>query len=553
MRTAAVWVPDWPVAAGLAVADIPAHLPAAILRGNRIQVANASARCAGVRGGMRKRTAQGMCPQLVCLRHDEHRDAAQFEPVARVIEQVVAGLEVMRPGLVLLPAQGAARYHGGEVALAAQLVEACASVGFESQVGVADSMFAAILAAREQTILAPNQSLEFISQRPTSDLLVALTDRAKLRELQTAVELWQRLGIHTLGDLLALPSQSLTHRFGHLGIWARQLATGADVRPPALHRPETELQATFEFDPPADRMESAALAAGQLAEELSALLAKQGLACGLLRVTAVTEHGESARVWRGDDAAVGGLSAEQMALRVRWQLEGWLSGSSRIGASIADPAPILRLSLTASDAVPAAQPQFFGSSTQAVDNAARRAVERVQAIIGQDGIKSAAVQGGRTPAERIRLCAAGEQVIPERTPNQPWPSALPDPAPTYIYSQPAPARLLSHSGASIVVNPRLPALSEPPTILTLPALANEPSTHESLANEALAGETAGKVRVCEVLAWAGPWLVPARWWEGQQQDAAYLQVVTQHQSSQVGSAWLLESTGDQWAVVGAYC
>jgi len=577
MRTAAVWVPDWPVVGALAAADTPAHLPAAILRGNRVQVANATARKAGIYRGMRKRSAQGLCPQLLLYRHDDARDAVQFEPVAQALEQVVAGLEVMRPGLALLPAGGAARYYGSEAALAALLVEACASAGFESQVGIADSMFAAVVAAREQVILAPGAAPGFLHERLTAELLGAVTDPAKAREVQGVIELWQRLGVHTLGDLVALPSQALTNRFGELGIWARQLASGADVRPAALRRPETELFATTDFDPPADRVEAAAFAAQSLAAELSAKLAERGLACGHLRVTAVTEQGEATRLWRGDDAAVGGMTAAQMARRVCWQLEGWLSarqpGGSRRQGRAADsdmpgdfggdvseaPAPVIRLTLSAEDVVPAAQPQLWGSATATMDNAARRALERVQGILGQDGVQAAVIQGGRTPAERIQLAAFGEAWPDTKPLNQPWPDSLPDPAPTHIYSQPIGAALVGAAGATVIVEPRLPALSEPPVALVVPAAAPHSISQD-------------------VVAWAGPWLLPTRWWEsppslGGGGDAAgdllpgdsrgggpdaYLQVVTAS-----GSAWLLKKQPDlsgsvsssfpaPWAIVGEY-
>ncbi|MCR6703259.1 MAG: hypothetical protein NVV66_00675 [Cellulomonas sp.] len=148
-RTTVLWVPDWPVVAAVAALEVPAHLPAAVLAGQRVSAVNALARLEGVRRGMRRRQAQGCCPELELLPADDARDVRMFEPVAMAAETVVAGLEVVRPGLLLLPAGGASRYHGSEDALAERLVEAVAQgTGHECAVGTADGLLAAVVAAR---------------------------------------------------------------------------------------------------------------------------------------------------------------------------------------------------------------------------------------------------------------------------------------------------------------------------------------------------------------------------------------------------------------------
>ena len=74
---------------------------------------------------------------------------------ARLLEQVIAvvtafcpKVEVVEPGVCAFGARGPARYFGGETALAARIIAAVADLGVESRVGVADGLFAALLAAR---------------------------------------------------------------------------------------------------------------------------------------------------------------------------------------------------------------------------------------------------------------------------------------------------------------------------------------------------------------------------------------------------------------------
>ncbi|MBL0888096.1 Y-family DNA polymerase, partial [Myceligenerans indicum] len=221
-RTAALWAPDWPVVAAMAAADTPAHAPAAVLGGSqRIVAASAPARAAGVGRGMRRRTAQQYCPELVVLPADDARDAALFEPVAVAAETVVAGVEVARPGLLLLGSDGAARYHGSEQDLARELVEAVAAgTGHECQVGVADGFLAAVLAARDETVVPPDGSPAWLAPRPVADLRHARPDDPDLSGL---LDLWHRLGLRTLGDVAHLPAGSVRARFGVLGTWARSL------------------------------------------------------------------------------------------------------------------------------------------------------------------------------------------------------------------------------------------------------------------------------------------------------------------------------------------
>src|SRR4029453_13981595 len=114
-RMVVVWWPDWPVAAAGAAPDSLT----AVVHANRVVACSAAARAEGARPGLRRREAQSRCPELELLAHDPARDARAFEPVLAAIEQLTPWVEVLQPGECAFPARGAARYHGGEPALAA--------------------------------------------------------------------------------------------------------------------------------------------------------------------------------------------------------------------------------------------------------------------------------------------------------------------------------------------------------------------------------------------------------------------------------------------------
>src|SRR3954468_4429146 len=195
VRTLMVWCPDWPVIAAEIVDGVVAAEPVVVLSGNRVLACSEAARIDGVRRGLRRREAQSRCPQLTIVEHDPGRDARAFEPVVAAVEEVAVGVEVIRPGACALAARGPARYFGGEEAAAERIVEHVAQVcAVESQVGIADGVFAAGLAARSGQIVGSGRTREFLSEVPVEAL-----DRPELTGLL------RRLGIKTLGDFAALP------------------------------------------------------------------------------------------------------------------------------------------------------------------------------------------------------------------------------------------------------------------------------------------------------------------------------------------------------------
>ncbi len=245
---------------------------------------------------------------------DAEPDARAFEPVVAVVEGFCPRVEVLRPGTCAVGARGPARYFGGEEALARKIIEAVAGHGFACQVGVADGLFAAQLAARaarqaRPVVVAPGGTPAFLAPRPVSSL-----------GNQELGDLLPRLGLRTLGEFAALPAAEAANRFGAQGEIAHRLARGLDPRPLAPRPPSADLSVSVEFDPPSGQSEPVVFAAKALAERMHAGLAARGLACVRVQAQVVCEDGsEITRLWRHD----GLLSALAVAERVRWQLAGW--------------------------------------------------------------------------------------------------------------------------------------------------------------------------------------------------------------------------------------
>jgi len=598
-RTLLVRCPDWSVVAAEIVDGVDASGPVVVLRENRVVACSEAARLDGVRQGLRRREAQSRCPRLVVVEHDPGRDARAFEPVVAAVEEVAVGVEVIRPGSCALAARGPARYFGGEEAAAERIVEQIAEAcAVESQVGIADGVFAAGLAARDGRVVAPGRTAAFLAGMP-----IAALERPEL------VDLLKRLGIKTLGDFARLPAGDVLSRFGFDGALAYRLASGRDHRPLAVRRPPPDLEVADTYDEPLERVDVAAFAGKALAERLHERLAAHGLACTRLGIEAVTADGQELhRVWRHD----GTLTSAAIAERVRWQLDGWLTGARR-GAPARPTAGLVRLRLVPDGVIVhlGLQPGLWGDAG-ADRERAHRAFSRVQGLLGPEALVTPVLGGGRSADDQVRLVPWGDEREPTR-PAAPHADPIPDiiTTPILTHSE-APALDLSpveegpvgdgvislasrraaraqqkdhqeerqedrpQAGFTVVAVPAVrrkgrrsaapPAALPPwPGRIPKPAPAvvppqsppavvlDETGTPVGVsARLELTGEPAALIvergRPIPISGWAGPWPIDERWWAaGEGRRRARFQVQLED-----GRALLLSLESGHWAVEAIY-
>ena len=406
---------------------------------------------------MQRREAEGTLPDVVTLVADPGAEAAAFEPVAQAVEEFVPKVEMVRPGLLLVPVAGAVRYYGGERPLAEQVAQALAGVAPGAKLGLAEGPFAARWAAA-----AADGSPNIITDDAAflASLDVAALDQDDL----AAVFRW--LGIATLGELARLPRAAVVSRFGPPGLEAHRVASGEDRRLDPRALPE-ERMVEERFEEPLTNLEHAAFVAKSLAGRLIERLAPAGVAPHRVEVEAESATGVvRSRTWRNANP----FGEAELADRIRWQLRAWVEAGGVSGG-------LVRLRLAPAD-ISGEGRQLSLAEDAASEAEAARALARAQALVGPDAVLQARPQGGRHPGERVQWYRWGEDPpMPGRDPTAPWPGSTPAPAPALV--------------------PRSPQTLEVEWDEGLPTRIRLGSRWET------------------VLSWAGPWRQTGRWWEGE--------------------------------------
>ena len=239
----------------------------------------------------------------------------------------------------------------------------------------------------------------------------------------------------------------MASRFGADAVVAHRFARGEPQRGPSGREPAAELDAEMACDPPIDRVDAAAFAGRSLASQLHQTLMSAGVGCTRLAIHAVTANGEELnRVWRCAEP----LTEDATADRVRWQLDGWLN--NRTGDRPTAPVTMLRLQPVEVVSAEALQLPLWGGLGEEDRLRARRALVRVQGLLGPEAVQVPVLSGGRGPAERITLVPLGDELVARADPKQPWPGQLPEPSPAVLLDDPV--ELLDAQGNPVRVTSR---------------------------------------------------------------------------------------------------
>ena len=485
-----MWFPDWALRRPDVIQLVGPDSPAQVIDAdNRVVGVNQLAAARGLSVGMRRREAEAICPEVITLIDDPAASAIDFEPVASAIEDVVATVEVVHPGLALSLISGAVSYYGNEAEVVQRVYEVVKDVaGGGAHVGVARGPFAARYAAKAATPDAP------LLVENDDDFLASLDIEVVGHEDLAATFRW--LGVATLGELASLPRAAIASRFGSVGLDAHELASGQDrsLQPSYLGGP---LMAEEKFEEPITHLEQIGFVARSMMATLKTVLASEGASPHAVDIEAEAADGTTRnRTWRSPHP----FTADELTERIRWQLHAWVAKGGI-------PGGLVRLRVIPHEVSDRGRQLALGHDTSQEDEA-HRALLRTQAVVGADQVVVARPQGGRDPGERVQWSRWGEEAAgPKRDPLAPWPGAIPRPAPAVVPKPTPPLEVEWDEGTPVRIRLRS--------------------------------------RWVPILSWAGPWRKMGKWWEGDEPADRY-QLVTS------AGALLVETKQGRVYVLGIY-
>lgn len=212
-RVLCVWLPDFPIQRLLR--EQPTLRSAACVlyeeSGNRAQVVVSSreAKRLGIHPGMSLAEGQALTESAAFFPHDADADAVELQALARHCHRYspLVGLDPSREAqtaanrCLVLDIAGCGHLFGGETGLTRQLVVDLAERGYFAHVAVASTMGAAWAIAR-------------YGHRTGSDRRLRSLPIEALRIPEKIVTRLHEFDLRTVGELSALPRESLPSRFG---------------------------------------------------------------------------------------------------------------------------------------------------------------------------------------------------------------------------------------------------------------------------------------------------------------------------------------------------
>ncbi len=279
-RYACLVVPSFPVAAvrrsrpelrGRAVAVVAGNPPAAT-----IVDADRPARAAGIRPGMPGPDAQARVPGLTLVLQSPACQAAAHAALLDLSLGVSPRVEDAGLGVVCLDLAGLSLLHRDEHRFAEDLAALVSEVELPASVAIASTRTAARLAAAVNPLVVIPSGREVDILSPLPIALLAPSD-----DLSAVLSRW---GIHTLGDLAALPDTALIERLGQEGRALQRRARGEDIDPFIPYRAHTAVEEAIDLEWPIENVEALSFVLSGVLDRLVARLVARGWALGAIHL-----------------------------------------------------------------------------------------------------------------------------------------------------------------------------------------------------------------------------------------------------------------------------
>jgi len=205
------------------------------------------------------------CPEL-SREGPRSEEMRAFAEILEIVAERCPFVLPIRLGMAAFPARAPSRFFGGEDAVISllheDLSEVLAASGSSLRCGVADGLFAAVLAARDELIVPAGQTVEFIAPFSIATLR---------REEMAGV--CRRLGLTTLGRFAALSEDRVLERFGSDGAHCHRVARGEEGELLGIRDPRIQDRLRLLVEPPPPPPQPSFFGGTSLVDERASLAA----------------------------------------------------------------------------------------------------------------------------------------------------------------------------------------------------------------------------------------------------------------------------------------
>ena len=384
--------------------------------------ANSAAQAAGIREGQAVASARALAGELRVVERNPAAERETLERIAAWASQFTPMTCIDVRGVVLDVATSL-KLFGGHAKLTAAVRQGVRELGFHAALGVAPTPLAARLFARAEAhgraVRSCTEQRELRDR--VADLPLFLLDWPE----QTLARLTD-LGLVRMRDVMALPADGLSRRFGPETVIYLERLLGRCADPRVPHTPPQRFRARLELPADVDGVEALLFPLKRLLKELEGCL--RGRGAGVQQLVLWLEHGSRSRTRLDLEFASPEREADFILAIAREKL-----------GRLTLPAATCALDLRAAALLPYA-PRIAswlpGPREQAIDR--ERLIERLAARLGKD---------------RVFGIALGDDHRPERD----WKSVVPaaataamgrdpssTPRPTWLLARPH--KLVTHEG-----------------------------------------------------------------------------------------------------------
>lgn len=254
--------------------------PAVLVDGERIRLANASARAAGIAPGSTLATALGIAGDLRRFDRDAAGERDRLHGLAEAASRYTPRVSLSEPDGLVLDARASLRLFGGAAILGAALAVLFRRARHEARIAAAHTPAAALALARAGRAPGIEDSPDpgQVAARSLAALRGTPLECAEIEAGDT--ERLTGMGIRTLGQLLALPRDELGMRFGPAlpDYLARLAGEAPDPRRSII--PRERFASSLHFVEPVSNAQTLLFPMRRLATDLGAWLRGRGLGAG---------------------------------------------------------------------------------------------------------------------------------------------------------------------------------------------------------------------------------------------------------------------------------